>query len=64
LPEGHARPARQGSSTWPPGLARECRGGGLRLNCPEATAVIAARVLEGARDGRSVADLREAGARS
>jgi urease subunit gamma len=45
-----------------PGLARERRG--LRLNYPGANAVIAARVLEGARDGRSAADLREAGARS
>ncbi|MFI5067124.1 MAG: urease subunit gamma [Streptosporangiales bacterium] len=43
------------------GLARERRARGLRLNYPEATAVIAAYVLEGARDGRSVADLMEAG---
>jgi urease subunit gamma len=43
------------------GLARERRQRGLRLNYPEATAVIAAYVLEGARDGRSVADLMEAG---
>jgi len=43
------------------GLARERRGRGLRLNYPEAAAVIAAYVLEGARDGRSVADLMEAG---
>lgn len=34
---------------------------GLRLNLPEATAIITAFVLEGARDGRSVADLMEAG---
>ena len=43
------------------GLARPRRARGLRLNYPEATAVIAAYVLEGARDGRSVADLMEAG---
>jgi urease subunit gamma len=43
------------------GLARDRRGRGLRLNHPEATAIIAAYVLEGARDGRRVADLREAG---
>jgi urease subunit gamma len=43
------------------GLARDRRARGLRLNHPEATAVIAAYVLEGARDGRSVADLMEAG---
>ncbi len=45
------------------GLARERRGRGLLLNYPEATAVIAAYVLEGARDGRTVADLMEAGRR-
>jgi urease subunit gamma len=43
------------------GLARDRRGRGLRLNHPEATAIIAAYVLEGARDGRGVADLMEAG---
>lgn len=43
------------------GLARERRARGLQLNYPEATAIIAAFVLEGARDGRSVADLMEAG---
>lgn len=43
------------------GLAKERRARGLRLNHPEATAVIAAYVLEGARDGRSVAELMEAG---
>jgi urease subunit gamma len=42
-------------------LARERRARGLRLNYPEATAVIAAYVLEGARDGRAVADLMESG---
>lgn len=34
---------------------------GLRLNLPEATAIITAFILEGARDGRSVVDLMEAG---
>jgi urease subunit gamma len=43
------------------GLARDRRGRGLRLNHPEATAVIAAYVLEGARAGRGVADLMETG---
>ncbi|GAA4629461.1 urease subunit gamma [Actinoallomurus vinaceus] len=43
------------------GLARDRRARGLRLNHPEATAVIASYVLEGARDGRSVAELMEAG---
>ncbi|MDW3214644.1 MAG: urease subunit gamma [Ilumatobacteraceae bacterium] len=37
------------------------RDRGLRLNHPEAIAVLGAWVLEGARDGRSVADLMEAG---
>ncbi|GII78367.1 urease subunit gamma [Sphaerisporangium rufum] len=43
------------------GLARDRRARGLRLNHPEATAVIAAFLLEGARDGRTVADLMAAG---
>ncbi|MDN3353387.1 urease subunit gamma [Actinomadura sp. DC4] len=42
------------------GLARDRRARGLRLNHPEATAIIAAYVLEGARDGRGVAELMEA----
>ena len=42
-------------------LARERRARGLRLNHPEATAIIADYLLEGARDGQSVADLMEAG---
>jgi urease subunit gamma len=43
------------------GLARERQGRGLRLNHPEAVAVLSSFVLDGARDGRSVADLMEAG---
>lgn len=42
-------------------LASQRRARGLRLNHPEATALIAAHVLEGARDGRTVADLMESG---
>lgn len=42
-------------------LARERQARGLQLNHPEAVAVITSFVLEGARDGRSVADLMEAG---
>jgi urease subunit gamma len=42
-------------------VARERRARGLKLNHPEATAIIAAYVLEGARDGRSVAELMESG---
>lgn len=42
-------------------LAQERRGRGLRLNLPEATAVITSFLLEGARDGRTVADLMDAG---
>ncbi|GIW15083.1 MAG: urease subunit gamma [Tepidiforma sp.] len=38
-------------------LARERRARGLRLNYPEAVAVIASGLLEAARDGRSVAEL-------
>ena len=34
---------------------------GVKLNHPESIAIIASFVLEGARDGRSVADLMQAG---
>jgi urease subunit gamma len=42
-------------------IAWRRRKRGLRLNHPEATAVITAFLLEGARDGRSVVELMEAG---
>ena len=42
-------------------LAWRRRQRGLRLNHPEAVAVITAFLLEGARDGRRVADLMQAG---
>lgn len=42
-------------------LAARRRQRGLRLNHPEAVAVLSSFLLEGARDGRSVADLQEAG---
>jgi urease gamma subunit len=38
-------------------VARRRRARGLRLNYPEALALISAEVLEGIRDGRSVSDL-------
>ncbi|MCT1444350.1 urease subunit gamma [Corynebacterium sanguinis] len=38
-------------------LARRRQARGLRLNYPEATAIITYELLEGARDGRSVAEL-------
>jgi urease subunit gamma len=38
-------------------LARRRRGRGLKLNHPEAVALITAEVLEGIRDGRSVSEL-------
>ena len=38
-------------------LARRRRGRGLKLNYPEACALIADEVCEGARDGKSVAEL-------
>ena len=44
------------------GVARARRARGLRLNHPEAVAVLTSWVLEAARDGRRVADLMEAGA--
>ena len=42
-------------------LAHRRRARGLRLNHPETVAVLASWVLEGARDGRAVADLMAAG---
>jgi urease gamma subunit len=38
-------------------VARRRRGRGLKLNYPEALALIIAEVLEGVRDGRSVSEL-------
>ncbi|MFT3944393.1 MAG: urease subunit gamma [Ancrocorticia sp.] len=38
-------------------VARRRRERGLKLNHPEAVALITAEVLEGIRDGRSVSDL-------
>lgn len=43
-------------------VARRRLERGVKLNHPEAIALITDYVLEGARDGRSVADLMEAGA--
>ncbi len=43
-------------------VARRRRDRGLKLNHPEAIALISAELLEGARDGRSVADLMSFGA--
>lgn len=43
-------------------LAKERRARGLKLNHPEAVALITAEVLEGIREGRSVADLMSYGA--
>jgi urease subunit gamma len=43
-------------------VARARLARGVRLNHPEAIALITDYVVEGARDGRSVADLMEAGA--
>ena len=42
-------------------VARRRRERGLRLNYPEAMAIITAEILEGARDGRSVAELMQFG---
>lgn len=43
-------------------VARKRLARGVKLNHPEAIALITDAVVEGARDGRSVADLMEAGA--
>jgi urease subunit gamma len=42
-------------------VARRRHDRGLKLNHPEAVAIITTFVLEGARDGRSVADLMATG---
>lgn len=42
-------------------LARRRQARGLKLNHPEAVAVITAELLEGARDGRTVATLMHEG---
>ena len=42
-------------------LAERRKTRGLKLNHPEAVAYISAAILEGARDGRSVADLMSYG---
>jgi urease subunit gamma len=42
-------------------LAERRKARGLRLNYPEAVAFISAAILEGARDGRSVAELMSFG---
>ena len=44
-------------------VARKRLARGVKLNHPEAIALISDFVVEGARDGRSVAELMEAGAR-
>ena len=43
-------------------VARKRLERGVKLNHPEAVALISDFVVEGARDGRSVADLMQAGA--
>jgi urease subunit gamma len=43
-------------------LAERRLARGLRLNYPEAMAYLSAAIMEGARDGRTVADLMQAGA--
>jgi urease subunit gamma len=44
-------------------VARRRLERGVKLNHPEAVALITDFILEGARDGRSVADLMQAGAK-
>jgi urease gamma subunit len=42
-------------------VARRRRARGLKLNHPEALAIITAEILEGIRDGRTVSDLMASG---
>ena len=43
-------------------LARKRQARGLKLNYPEAMAILSAEILEAARDGRSVVEIMEFGA--
>lgn len=43
-------------------LARERKGRGLKLNYPEAVALISSTIQEGARDGKTVNELMSFGA--
>ncbi|HXX33069.1 MAG TPA: urease subunit gamma [Thermodesulfobacteriota bacterium] len=43
-------------------LAKERRARGLKLNYPEAIALITGEILEGIREGKTVADLMQLGA--
>jgi urease subunit gamma len=43
-------------------LAERRRARGLKLNYPEAVALISAAIMEGARDGKTVAELMHEGA--
>ncbi len=42
-------------------VARRRRARGLKLNYPEAMAIITAEIMEGARDGKTVSALMQAG---
>ena len=42
-------------------LTMDRRGRGLKLNYPEAVALISSAIQEGARDGRTVAELMQLG---
>ncbi len=44
-------------------LARRRQQRGLKLNYPESVAILTYEILEGARDGRSVAELMSSGTR-
>ncbi len=43
-------------------LARKRQARGLKLNYPEAMAVLSAEILESARDGKTVAEIMSSGA--
>lgn len=43
-------------------LARKRQARGLKLNYPEAVAILCAEIMEAARDGRSVAEIMTFGA--
>ena len=43
-------------------LARKRRARGLKLNYPEAVAILSAEIMEAARDGKTVAEIMSMGA--